>query len=130
MAVSTYGFYLGPTLALVLIIFFVMVVGDSLPGMLRQPRERRGERGFSPPEIILVSGFLFYPALLVVLTKLLGSGYTPRYGWPGILGLVLGSVYLVRTSSSVYLVVALLIACAVVAHSRSSRNDRSRMVLQ
>ena len=44
------------------------------------------------------------------------SGYTPRYGWPAILGLVLGSVYLVRTiwlkSSSAYLLVALLIAFA------------------
>ena len=48
-----------------------------------------------------------------MLTKLLHSGYTDRYGWPAILGLVLGSVYLVRTiwlkSSSAYLLVALLI---------------------
>jgi hypothetical protein len=85
--------------------------------MMRQCREGTRECEFGPPEIILVSSFLIYPALLVVLTKLLGSGYTSRYGWPAILGLVLGSVYLVRTiwlkSSSSYLLVPLLIAFAV-----------------
>ena len=85
--------------------------------MMRQCREGTRECEFGPPEIILVSSFLIYPALLVVLTKLLGTGYTQRYGWPAILGLVLGSVYLVRTiwlkSSSFYLLVALLIAFAV-----------------
>ncbi|MBV8894530.1 MAG: hypothetical protein JO266_21570, partial [Acidobacteria bacterium] len=79
------------------------------------------EREFSPPEIILVTGFLFYPAFLVVLTKLVGSaGYHPRYGLPGILGLVLGSVYLVRTtwfkSSYAYLLAALLFGFAIQGH--------------
>jgi hypothetical protein len=124
-AVRSYGHYLGidHRLAFVsrprswgLILFFGLVVGDSLLRMMRQPRGRMREREFGPPEIILVSGFLFYPALLVVLTKLLGSGYYFRYGWPAILGLVLGSVYLARTirlkSSSTYLLVALLIAFA------------------
>jgi hypothetical protein len=118
MAVSTYTNYLGLAYnpAFVLILFFGLVVGDSLLRMMRQPREGPPERDFSLPEIILVGGFLFYPALLVVLTKLLGGGYTYRYGFPTILGLVLGSVYLVRTiwlkSSSAYLLVALLIAFA------------------
>ena len=112
----TYGSYLGidATLALVLIAFFGIVVGDSLLRMYRTPgKGSLDERDFRPPEIILVGGFLYFPALLVVLTKLLHSGYTDRYGWPAILGLVLGSVYLVRTiwlkSSSAYLLVALLI---------------------
>jgi len=119
MAISTYEVYLGiaPKWALVLILCFGLLVGDSLLRMLRQFREGTREREFGLPEIILVSSFLIYPALLVVLTKLLDSGYTPRYGWPAILGLVLGLVYLVRTiwlkSSSFYLLVALLIAFAV-----------------
>ena len=73
------------------------------------------ERDLDLSEIILVGGFLYFPAFLVVLTKLLHSGYVPRHGWPAILGLVLGSVYLVRAvwlrSASTYLLAALLIAC-------------------
>ena len=117
--VGTYGNYLGldSILALVLVVFFGIVVGDTLLRMWRRPREGSPERDFGPPEIILVGGFLFYPALLVVLAKSLDSGYAPRYGWPAILGLVLGSVYLFRTiwpkSSSAHLLGALLIAFAV-----------------
>jgi hypothetical protein len=117
-AISTYTSYLGLAYnpAFVLILFFGLVVGDSLLRVMRQPGEGTPEGDFSLPEIILVSGFLFYPVLLVVFTKLLGGGYTERYGWPAILGLVLGSVYLVRTvwlkSSSAYLLAALLIAFA------------------
>jgi hypothetical protein len=75
------------------------------------------ERDFFP-EIVLVSGFLFYPAFLVALAKLLAnSGYAPRYGWPSILGLALGSVFLVRPiwlkPSSAYLLAALLIVFVV-----------------
>ncbi len=118
----TYGSYLDlgldSTLALVLIAFFGIVVGESLLRMCRTPGGEGSldERDFGSPEIILVGGFLYFPAILVVLTKFLHSGYTPRYGWPAILGLVLGSVYLVRSiwlkSSSTYLLVALLIAFA------------------
>jgi hypothetical protein len=124
MAGSTYWYYLGigdhpePTVLLILL-FFVLVVSDSLLRMIWQPREGMNEREFSAPEIILVTGFLFYPAFLVVFTKILGSaGYHPRYGLPGILGLVLGSVYLVRTlwfksSSYAYLLAALLFGFAI-----------------
>jgi hypothetical protein len=80
-------------------------------------KSRDARAGFSLPELILVSGFLFYPAFLVVLTKLLGGGYTFSYGSPAILGLVLGSAFLVRTIwlklPSTYLLIALLIAFAV-----------------
>ena len=117
--ISTYGFYLGldSKLVLVLIVFFGIVVGDSLLRVRRTPGQGSLDEGdFSLPEIILVGGFLYFPALLVVLTKVLHSGYTARYGWPAILGLVLGSVYLVRTIwlrfSSNYLLAALLIAFA------------------
>jgi hypothetical protein len=121
--ISTYGSYLGfdTTPALVLIAFYLaffgIVVGASLLRMCWTPREGSlDERDFGTPEIILVGGFLYFPALLVVLTKLLHSGYAPRYGWPAILGLVLGWVYLLRPiwlkSSSAYLLVALLIGFA------------------
>ena len=48
-------------------------------------------------------------------SKLLHSGYTPRYGWPAIFfGFVLGSVYLVREiwlkPFSIYVLMALFIA--------------------
>jgi hypothetical protein len=120
MVFTTYSDYLGLnwTLALVFIIFFGITVVYSLLRMLRRLGDGSLERDFCLPEVILVGGFLFYPALLVALTKLLSnSGYTSRYGWPAILGLVLGSVYLVRPiwfkSSSAYLLMALLIVFAV-----------------
>lgn len=120
MIVSTYGSsYLGldSNLALVLIAFFGIVVGGWLLRMCRTPREELlDKRYFGLTAIILVGGFLYYPALLVVLTKLLGSGYTTRYGSPAVLGMALGSVYLLRAfwrrSSSIHLLVALLIAFA------------------
>jgi hypothetical protein len=116
--ISTYDGYpgLGFKLALVLIVFFGMVVVDSVLRTSRTPRREGSvdERDLVSSEIILICGFLFFPALLVVLTKLLHSGYVARYGWPAILGLALGSVYLVRAvwlkSASTYLLAALLIA--------------------
>ncbi len=115
----TYGDYFGldPKLAFVLILLFVLVVCELFLRMKRQPQRGMREGDFTLPEIVLVSGFLFYPALLVVLTKLLGSGYTPRYGWPGILGLVFGSMYLIKAiwlePASTYLIAALLAALVV-----------------
>jgi hypothetical protein len=119
MAVWTYGGYLGlaDKFALVLILLSGLMVGHSLLRTMRRRRQGMREQEFGPPEIILVSGLLFYPALLVVLTRLLGSGYTPRYGWPVILGLALGFAYLFRTAwrkpFSACLLVALLSAFAV-----------------
>lgn len=120
MITSTYSFYLGisSTLALVLIVFFGKVAGGSLLRMCRTPGKGTvDERSFSAPEIILVSGFLYFPALLVVLAKLLHGGYTDRYGWPAILGLVLGLTYLLRPlwhkPASIHLLGALLIAFVV-----------------
>ena len=51
-------------LALVLIAFFGIVVGDSLLRMYRTPgKGSLDERDFRPPEIILVGGFLYFPCL-------------------------------------------------------------------
>jgi hypothetical protein len=100
MVVTTYPEYLGldVKLALVLILFFAVLAGQRLLRTLRGHREEISRHDFSLPEIMLVGGLLFYPAFLVVLTKVLGGGYVPRYGWPAVLGMVLGSVYLLRTS--------------------------------
>ena len=117
--VESYGTYLGldSKLALVLVAFFGIVVGASLLRMCRMAGEASLDgRDLGLSEIVLVGGFLYFPALLVVLTKLGHTGYHPRYGWPAIFGLALGSVYLVRSiwlkSASTYLLVALLIAIA------------------
>jgi hypothetical protein len=124
-AVSTYGRYLGLDVkpALVLIVLFGIVVCASQLRMLGRLRDGTPKHDFSLPEIVLVGGFLSYPALLVVLTKLLNSGYTARYGWPAIFGLVLGSVYLLRSTwaASSHLLVALLIAFAYQAGGDANR---------
>ena len=62
---------------------------------------------------------MFYPPLLVVLTKVLGAAYTPRYGWPAIFGMALGLVYLLSPSrrASAALLSALLIAFAYQGHN-------------
>lgn len=118
-AVSTYTSYFGLdyNVAFVLVLFLGLVLGDSLLKLLWQPKTARPKLNTALPEIILVGGFLFYPALLVVLTKLMGGGFTDRYGWPAILGIVLGVVFVFRSfwlkSSSAYLLVALLIAFVV-----------------
>jgi len=119
---TSYASYLGLEsawsvflLMLVLIAFLWIVIDDSLLGIWETPRVGSpGDTTFAPSEIVLFSGLLYFPVLLVVLTKLLHSGYTPRYGWPAILGLVWGLVYLVRRIwpkfSSIYLLAALLLA--------------------
>jgi hypothetical protein len=115
MIVTTYHAYLGFGLkfALLLIAFFGIALGDLLLRICRTTREGSLDDRYLPPsDIILIIAFLGYPVLLFVLTKLLHGGYTPRYGWPAILGLVLGLVYLLRAigpSASAYLLPALLI---------------------
>jgi hypothetical protein len=61
----------------------------------RDPGRTWPESGFPLPDLLLTGGFLIFPAVLAVLAKVAGSGYTSRYGWPAILGLALGSVFLV-----------------------------------
>ena len=100
MVVTTYDGYLGldGKLALFVILFFAALAGQRLIHTLRGEREEPGGNDFSLPEIVLIGGFLFYPAFLVVLAKLAGGGYTARYGWPGILGMVFALVFSFRAS--------------------------------
>ena len=99
MVVTTYDGYLGlgSKLALVVILFFAMLVAERLVHALRG-REESARNDFSLPEIVLIGGLCFYPALLVVVTKLLEGGYTTRYGWPALFGMVFALVFLFRAS--------------------------------
>ena len=97
--VTTYNGYLGlgSKLALVLILSFAMLVAKLLVHALRG-REESARNDFGLPEIVLIGGLCFYPALLVVVTKLIGGGYTTRYGWPALFGMVFALVFLFRTT--------------------------------
>jgi hypothetical protein len=83
----------GSKLSLLLVILFAMIPGYLL---LRRSRSRTKEsfaRGFRIEEIVFIGALVLYPALLVVASRLLGSGYTPRYAEPAIFGFVLGTVF-------------------------------------
>ena len=98
--ILTYDNYLGLDykLAFALVAFIVIVLGNLLLRDLRSKGYKFPDRNDAFLfEIILILGFVTYPAALALLTKLLSSGFAPRYGWPGILGLVLGSVYCARS---------------------------------
>lgn len=99
MLVVTYEHYLGfdYKVTFLVVVFLGVSLGASFVRSLRRPGGVSLDGDFGPSEIVLIAGLLFYPALLVVLTKLLHSGYVPRYGWAGILGLAIGSVYSLRT---------------------------------
>jgi hypothetical protein len=114
MSVSSYSFYLNVDVKfiLVILVLFATLVTVSLSRALRG-RDESPRESFSVPELILIGGYLFYPPLLVLATTLGGGGYTERYGWPAILGLVLGMLYVFRTicfrSSTAYLLGALVL---------------------
>ena len=65
MVYKTYAFCLGVNwaLALVFVVFFAITVGSSLLRMLLTLGDESPERDLFLPEIVLVGGFLFYPAL-------------------------------------------------------------------
>ncbi len=95
-AVTTYGDYLWLDfrLAFALVLFLGLVIARALwRGAQRLP-DAGGDLPARVPELVLIGGFLFYPAVLGVLTKLASSGYTSRYSWPVILGLALAPVCL------------------------------------
>jgi hypothetical protein len=113
---STYKYFLGVDLSIfpiILILLLGLIATKAFVRTFRQPGQDLRESEFSLPETLLAGGFLLYPALLVVLTKATGGGYTPRYGSPVILGLALGSLYLIHViwpkPFSTYLLIALLI---------------------
>jgi hypothetical protein len=113
-AIFTYSAYMDVNwkLMAVLLFTFGFLVGDLMLEALFRARETSVTHYSKLPQIALVSGFLFYPAILVVFTRLLGSGYAGRYGWPAILGITLGSVFLFRHRKvySIHFLSALLVA--------------------
>jgi hypothetical protein len=87
-------FTLDQSLGLALLLFCGFVVVRAVLQVLRKPSKHNPANALTTPELVLAGGLLFYPALLLVLTKVMGSGYVPRYGWPAILGLLFLLAYL------------------------------------
>ena len=87
----SYSYYTGLDIefTVVLMVLFALLIWAAARRILRKFGDRAPLHSFSLPELALVGGILFYPALLVILTMLLHSGYTERYGWPAIFGLAL-----------------------------------------
>jgi hypothetical protein len=82
----------------VLVIFCLSAIALLLKTAWGNRRKSREEFAFS--ELTLIGAFLIYPAMLVIFMKLQGSGYVPRYGLPGLLGLIPAIIYICRTQSS------------------------------
>lgn len=104
-AFSTYAEYSNMDVALliaVMLLFFGAVIWRD-----------RSERPLPLHESALAAAFLLYPMTLQMLTKLAGGGYTPRYGWPVVLGLAVAFVYLLQSVRApfVYISAALVVGC-------------------
>ena len=113
----TYDYYLLHNFNItdVQIVFHGLGLAAAVFRMVRNTGSGTFEKeSYSVSELVLIAGFLFYPALLVVLAKGSHSGYTDRYGWPGILGLILGAVYLLRPTLRAYGPVVIALAMAFV----------------
>jgi hypothetical protein len=94
-ALTTYGriFDMNDHLALAGVLLFGLVVAGTVYQWWRNPQQAL-VRGLPLPDMLLIGGLLLYPAVLAALAKVAGSVYTERYGWPAILALVLGSMFL------------------------------------
>lgn len=114
--VSTYAGYLGLgiNLSLALTALLGIVIGMAALGKLRQRANEAPKDELGAHELVLLGGFIAYPAVLVTLTKMAHAGYVDRYGWPAVFGLVVGAVYVLRRTSArpLFVLSALLIAFA------------------
>jgi hypothetical protein len=125
-------FALDQWLGLALLLFCGFVVIRAVLQVLRKPSEHNPANALTTPELVLAGGLLFYPALLLVLTRVMGSGYVPRYGWPAILGLMFLLAYLLGKAAqlvagltAVLLLVFLLSGIdQMVALSKTSLTER------
>jgi hypothetical protein len=119
-------------LGLALLLFCGFVVIRAVLQIQRKPSDHSTSNALTTPELVLAGGLLFYPALLLVLTKVIGSGYVPRYGWPAILGLIFLLAYLLGKAdqliaglTAVLLLVFLLSSIdQMVALSKTSLTER------
>jgi hypothetical protein len=121
MALDSYGGMLlfPDTLALVLVVFLFVTGYVIISNRYKETDATSG--GFLPHEVVLVMGLLIYPSVLATLTTLMSSGYAFRYGWPAVLGVVLGSLFLFRPKSDKSTAVRLLGALLVVFLIRDVR---------
>jgi hypothetical protein len=104
-AFSTYAEYSNMDVALVLAVMLLFLGAIILRGHSDKPLPLH--------EAALAAAFLLYPMTLQMLTRIAGGGYTPRYGWPVILGLAVAFVYLLQSIRAplVPISAALVVAC-------------------
>ena len=97
---ATYGYYLGIVgwLTAVFLVTFAVLFGAMALRAIQSYRSHDTTCDRSDwPDLVLVAGFLLYPALLVIIALSLHGGYTPRYGWPVIIGVALATVYFFKS---------------------------------
>ncbi len=96
LTISTYSEYLGFDGAWIvaMLVFGGFVFSSMVFRASRTTAEDLSSRTLPAPELVFLAGLVLYPPLLILITSILHGGYTARYGWPAILGLVLGLVYL------------------------------------
>ncbi len=104
-AFSTYAEYSNMDVALlfaVMLLFLGSVISRG-----------RSDTPLPVHEAALAAAFLVYPMALQMLTKVAGGGYTPRYGWPVVLGLAVAFVYLLQSVRAPFVSIfaALVVGC-------------------
>src|SRR5262249_28181688 len=87
-------FALDQWVGMALLLFCGFVVIRAVLQALRRPLDHNAADDLTTPELVLAGGVLSYPALLIVLTRVMGSGYVARYGWTAIFGLMVLLAYL------------------------------------
>ena len=90
--INTYQFYLAADyrLALPFLILFILAASESVSPLWGRLHEGRIYRDLPAHEVMLVGGLFAYAGVLVAIAIFFDAGYTPRYGWPAIVGLTLG----------------------------------------
>ncbi len=124
-AFDCYATYLGvpPEFAVALVIVFLALVVVLIRTGRSAVSEVPAKDGFERHELILIGALCLYPAMLGVLAKVFYSLYAPRYGWPGILGMVCAFVFLVcRARLDVRYILAALLLPAFYQDARLVRN--------
>ena len=124
-AFDCYATYLGvrPEFAVGLVIVFVSSIVLLIRTGKSAMAEGPAERAFQSHELILIAMLCLYPLIMGVLAELFNSLYAPRYGWPGILGMVCALVFLVcRARIDARYVLAALLLPALYQDARLIRN--------
>jgi len=81
-----------------------------------------GRRGFSAPEKALAYSFMLFPAALVLGAMVAGSGYTPRYGWPAILGIAFLAAVLFDSIKDRHVSVAISLAMVLAFGAQEAKD--------